>query len=276
MERSEENIGTGRGCGVAFIHYNRQRDLPLMIAVRNATFISHLQLWRQLEARGLESSKRSFSWRLQRLTDAGAIEKLPPRLPYPGAVYTITRLGLECLEACGEGLVSLHSDSKTLANPAQIQHYLEIVEIRAAIERSGILKEWTDDVEIRSMNQAIGVPLAKNYDAIAELELDGVRRRIAIEYERHLKSVERYRAIVEALENEDQIDLLLYLTSSLDLLYQLIGHFSEETFPVLAAPSSAFCPAPLTARLHVADQCGTNRTTLAALLKSPATLKKRK
>jgi hypothetical protein len=276
MGRSEESLGAGREQGVAYIHYNRQRDLPLMIAVRNATFISHSQLWKQLESRGIESSKRSFGWRLQRLTDAGVIEKLPPRLPYSGAVYTITRLGLECLEACGEGLVSLHSDSKTLANPAQIQHYLEIVEIKAALERSGILKEWTDDVEIRSMNQAIGVPLAKDYDAIAELELDGVKRRLAIEYERHLKSAERYRAVVEALKNEDQIDLLLYLTSSLDLLYQLIGHFSDETFPVFAAPSSAFCPAPLTARLHVADQSGTSRTTLAALLKSPATLAIRK
>jgi len=117
-----------------YIQYNPRRDLPLLLAIRNATFISHRQLWNHLSARGIETCRRSFNWRIRRLTDAGIVQKLLPLFPYPGPVYTITRAGLACLEACGEGLVSLTTESKTMADPNQIQHYLELAEIHAALE----------------------------------------------------------------------------------------------------------------------------------------------
>ena len=62
------------------------------------------------------------------------------KIPYKGAVYTISRLGLECLEACGDGLMSLSSDSRCLMNPHQMQHYLELAEIRRALRKSHVLK----------------------------------------------------------------------------------------------------------------------------------------
>src|SRR6201998_3516206 len=179
MERHSAEINAILPARSPYIHYNRERDLPLMLAIRNATFISHNQLWEHVQARGLETSRRSFNWRIARLTQAGIAEKLPPLLPYPGPVYTITRAGLACLEACGEGLVSLTSESKTMADPNQIQHYLELVEIHAALRRTNLLVEWTGDLEVRSINQSIDVPLAKDYDAIADLEFEGARYRIA-------------------------------------------------------------------------------------------------
>jgi hypothetical protein len=43
--------------------------------------------------------------------------------------------------------------------------------------------------------------------------------RIAIEYERSLKSSDRYRDLVSAIAGERQVQMILYLTSSVDLLY---------------------------------------------------------
>ena len=254
----------------SYIQYSSQRDMPMLLAVRNATFICHSQLWEHLSAQGVETSRRSFNWRIQRLTQAGVIRRLPPLLPYPGPVYTIARAGLACLEACGEGLVSLTSDSRSLANLNQMQHYLELAEVRAALRKSGLLKEWTGDLEIRSINLSIDVPLAKDYDAIADLDFEGLRYRIAIEYERSLKSSERYQEIISAITIERQVDLVLYLTSSLDLLYQLKAEFERRDYPIALAPSHAFCLNPITARLYPTRSLGATRATFPGLLRSIA------
>ena len=65
--------------------------------------------------------------------------------------------------------------------------------------RTNLLVEWTGDLEVRSINMSIDVPLAKDYDAIADLEFEGARYRIAIEYERSLKSSKRYHEIISAI-----------------------------------------------------------------------------
>ena len=36
-----------------------------------------------ISARGIETCRRSFNWRIRRLTDAGITQKLPPLFPYP-------------------------------------------------------------------------------------------------------------------------------------------------------------------------------------------------
>jgi len=238
-----------------------------MLAIRNATFISHNQLWEHVQAKGLETSRRSFNWRIARLNEAGVAEKLPPLLPYPGPVYTITRAGLACLEACGEGLVSLTSESRTLANPNQMQHYLELAEVRTAIRRAGILREWSSDLEIRSINQSIDVPLAKDYDAIADVEWEAKSYRIAIEYERSLKSSDRYRDLVSAIAGERQVQMILYLTSSVDLLYQLKAEFDRQDFPVALAPSHSFRLNPLAVRLYTTRKFELTRATMPVLMR---------
>ena len=268
MERNPGNPALTPRSRARYIQYNRERDLPLMLAIRNAVFVSHYQLWDHFQASGLETSRRSFNWRIERLTRAGVTEKLPPLLPYSGPVYRITRAGLACLEACGEGLVSLTSESRTLANANQMQHYLELVEVHAAFRRTGVLREWASDLEIRSINQSIDLPLAKDYDAIADVELDGIRYRIAIEYERSLKSSERYRDLVSAIAGERQVRMILYLTSSVDLLYQLKAEFDRQDFAVALATSRSFCINPLTTRLYPARSFGVQRATLPALLRA--------
>jgi hypothetical protein len=267
MEWHQAEITSPTRSRSRYIQYNRERDLPLMMAIRNATFISHYQLWEHIQANGIETSRRSFNWRIARLTQAGVIEKLPPLLPYPGPVYTITRTGLACLEACGEGLVSLTSESRTLANLNQMQHYLELAEVRAAFRRAGLLREWAGDLEIRSINQSIDVPLAKDYDAIADLEWEAKSYRIAIEYERSLKSSDRYRNLVSAIARERQVQMILYLTSSVDLLYQLKSEFDHQDFPVALAPSHIFRHNPLAARLYTTRKFDLARATMPVLMR---------
>jgi hypothetical protein len=275
MGRHETAIVEGHGAvdpveqsRSTYIRYNEERDLPMLLAIRNASFISHGQMFDQLVAKGSEASRRAFNWRIQRLVKAGVVMKMPPQLPYCGPVYAITRSGLACLEACGQGLMSLTSESRSLVNPAQILHYLELGEIQAAFQRTRLLREWTGDLEVRSINQSIDLPLAKDYDAIAELELRGSRYRIALEYERSLKSSARYREVVAAIEDESQIQLLVYFTSSIDLLYQLKAEFEDQRFPIVLATSRSFCMSPLATRLYSTHSLGGNRTTLEYILEA--------
>jgi hypothetical protein len=173
---------------------------------------------------------------------------------------------LACLEACGQGLVSLTSDSKSLVNPAQAQHYLELAEIQAAFRATKFLKQWTGDIEVRSINLSIDLPLAKDYDAIVQMEYNGERFRIALEYEKSLKTSARYQEIVAAIEEEDQIHLLVYMTSSLDLLYQLKAEFEEQKFPIVLVPARSFCMNPLETLMYSTGFLGGQKASLLEVL----------
>lgn len=268
MERNSADIVPASVERSPYIQFNWERDLPLMLAVRNATFISHRQLSEQIRAGGSETGRRSFNWRIERLVRAGMADRLPPQPPFVGPVYTITREGLACLESCGQGLVSVTSESRTLAKPSQVHHYLELAEIRAAFRRAGLLREWAGDLEVRSINQSIDLPLAKDYDAIADIQWETNPFRIAIEYERSLKSSDRYRELISSIAGEHQVRLVLYFTSSVDLLHQLKPEFDRQEFPVALVPSHIFRINPLTARLYLTRALGAQRATLPALLRT--------
>jgi hypothetical protein len=129
-----------------------------------------------------------------------------------------------------------------------------------------MLKEWTGDLEIRSINQSIDLPLAKDYDAIVELEFEGFCYRIALEYERSLKASTRYQEIVAAIEDEDQVQLLVYMTSSIDLLYQLKAEFEEQRFPIALVTARSFCMSPLATRMYSTRSLGGQKATLEDVL----------
>jgi hypothetical protein len=250
------------------LQFSYQRDLPMILTVRNASFISYRQLSSQLMSQGSEFNRKGFSWRLNRLVAAGVIQELAPMVPFPGPVYTISRQGLACLEACGEGLISLISESKFLPNPRQATHYLELVEIRGALRRAGLLVRWIGDLELKSMNLAIDQPLAKDYDAVADVVVDGKTKvTVAIEYERTVKAAKRYEEIVETLRDEREIQLLLYLTASTDLVYQLKGLFEDLKFPIAVGPSGGFCADPMGFRMHNTLYRGQKKATLVELIR---------
>jgi hypothetical protein len=98
------------------------------------------------------------------------------------------------------------------------------------------------------------------------LEFEGFRYRIAVEYERSLKAATRYQEIVAAIEDEDQIQLLVYMTSSIDLLYQLKAEFEEQRFPVVLVSARSFCMSPLATRMYSTRSLGGQKATLEDVL----------
>lgn len=214
------------------VHLNSERDLPLLLAVRNSTFVSHDQLFQLMVATGIEHDRRCFNWRIRRLIRGAHVRKTPVVDPYKGVVYSITRFGLAVLESYGEGLISITSDSRNLPSLLQAPHFLELNEIHTAFKTTGSLKSWKSDRELISLNYVIGTPLAKDYDAIAEVEAAGDSLRIAIEYERTLKSADRYKEIQKAIQDEGQVDMVLYLTSTLDLVFTLSREFNHPALPM--------------------------------------------
>jgi hypothetical protein len=96
-----------------------------------------------------------------------------------------------------------------------------MVSIRVALAKAGVLHSWKSDLEITSKNLVLESGMTKDFDAVAEIEIDGSTRTIGIEYERTPKAATRYRAIREVFERDETTDAILYLTANDDLLYLL-------------------------------------------------------
>jgi hypothetical protein len=225
------------------------RDLPALLHIRNTTFISHEQLFSFLVEKKLESNRRSFNWRVQRYLKCEYIRAIGRVLPYTGEVYTITRLGLSLLESFGEGLVSVSSESRTLPGRQQAPHFLELNEIRSAFRATGKLHRWQNDRQLTSLNYVIGTPLTKDYDAIAGLAFEQKVLRIAVEYERTLKTSARYQQISEAIRDEDDVDMILYLTPTPDFVFTLGNEFKKPELPMAFCASRRFRTSGLNATM---------------------------
>lgn len=102
---------------------------------------------------------------------------------------------------------------------------IELNDIRLALLRSNLLTKWKGEMEIISENLALYGEGSKDYDAVVTVEVDGVERKFAIEYERVAKSSTRYEEIRRALEADHRVELVLYLTPSQELLYLLSEQF---------------------------------------------------
>ena len=219
---------------------SEERDVPLLLQARNCTFISHDQLMEFALESGLERSRRSFNWRINRFLAGRLISSIGRVLPYAGQVYTITRQGLSLLETFGEGLVSVSSGSETLANRLQAPHFLELIEIRRSFKQTGILQHWQTDRELSSLNYVLGSPLVKDYDALAEITWGPKALRLAVEYERTLKTSARYQEIAKGIRDEDQVSAILYLTPTPDLVFTLSAAFKKPELPMLFTASRRF------------------------------------
>jgi hypothetical protein len=143
-------------------------------------------------------------------------------------------------------LFSLPSTTeRKIIHPLQIPHALELVNIRLAMLRAGILVAWKSDLEIASRNLVLDGPPAKDYDAIAEIEVDGVAHSIAIEYERSLKKIARYREIREILNQDQTAETILYLAVNEQLLYTLACELRAVHKHIGFVLSSSFRQSPL-------------------------------
>ena len=70
----------------------------------------------------------------------------------------------------------------------------------------------------------------------------------------------------QAIEDEDQVQLLVYMTSSIDLLYQLKAEFEEQRFPIALVTARSFCMSPLATRMYSTRSLGGQKATLEDVL----------
>jgi hypothetical protein len=228
-----------------YIALSETCDVPVLLHVRNARALCFDQLRELLSHEMLAVIARSLRWRVARLEKVGLVARFNEQRFLGKPVYRITQLGLECLESRGHSLVSLPSDTEQILHPSKIAHALELVNIHLAFARTGLLRSWKTDVEIASRNLVAVGGAIKDYDAIAQIEVDGCIINIGIEYERSAKSVTRYDAIREALDNDKTTDLVLYLVASEDLLYLLAMELRSARKRIAFALSDTFRRSPL-------------------------------
>ena len=77
------------------------------------------------------------------------------------------------LESRGHYLLSLPSATEAILHPSQVPHALEMVNIRVAFAKAGVLHSWKSDLEIASKNLVLENGAAKDFDAVAGIEVDG-------------------------------------------------------------------------------------------------------
>ena len=204
---------------------NPERDIPLLRQVRNSKFVSHHQLFEFMKLGGFDRSRNSFNWRLKRLLDSGHISICQGIYGAGSAVYRVSKDGILLLEHHGQFTAVWHSNTKHFPHTSQVFHALELNAVWLALARANVLAGWQTELEIASFNTISRVPYQKDYDAIVDVWIGENTARFALEYERTLKGRAHYERIRTALEAEQQIEFILYLTSGMEVLVHLLREF---------------------------------------------------
>src|SRR5215472_14711288 len=201
------------------------RDIPVLLQVRNSKFITHQQLFSFMRPLN-ESNRRSFNWRIRRLLDASYISVCDGISGRGNLVYRITRQGLLELENHGRFATVLNSRTQHLPHPSHANHALALNSIQLALIQNNLLVSWQSDVEIASANTISRDPMAKDYDAVVDVWNDKTASRFGLEYERTLKSAQQYEKVRRALEAEDKLGCILYLTAGEEICLHLANELS--------------------------------------------------
>src|SRR6202142_1645879 len=204
-----------------------ERDIPLLLQVRNSRFVSHAQLFEFMKFGGVDRSRNSFNWRVKRLVTYGQLELCQEVYGAGSAVYRIGRRGIALLEHHGEFTTVLHSNTVHLPHVSQAFHSLELNRIQLALAQANLLAGWQSEVEVASFNTISRSPYEKDYDAIVDVWIGDNRARFALEYERTLKSSKQYERVRAALQAERQIACILYLTSGMEVLVHLVNELES-------------------------------------------------
>jgi hypothetical protein len=216
------------------------RDIPLLLEVRNSKFISRRQLFELLQTEDNPLNPKTYTCRLQRLLRADFIRLLEGTGWHGSAIYSITPRGLMELESHGELAIALHSGTLHMPHPLHVYHALELTDIRLKLRRSSLLVDWRPEIEIASCNMVSGV-FRKDYDALVSLDIGGATYQFGLEYERTLKSARRYARVRTALDAERNVDSVLYLAASPKMAVILAYYLTPCSRPLAFAAARQFC-----------------------------------
>lgn len=225
---------------------NMEKDIPLLVLIRNSTYITQRQIYALWEG---DDSAKAIEHRLYKLRTVGQLQEHGLAFPYPSRVLSITRAGLSTLEAVGRGLLSVSSDSEHLADPLQVHHYLGLNRTQTLFREMFPGLKWIGDRELRSLNIIATSTTVKDYDAVVDLPGAGKDERtikLAIEFERTPKSKERYAEIRGQIANESKVDGVLYVTED-EMLSLLV---SREVYTKTCQVGSVTIGELLENRMH--------------------------
>jgi len=218
----------------------RDRDRDLLHFVADARYITQTQLFQLARSKAVEFDRPVFNWRVRRLVNSGLLRK--QIVPYLGAdaLYSITRAGILALERMGIMYLGGYVEREKDPTEVQIPHVLEMNRIRLALERSHSLVNWIPEVMVRVLNLSPTLGYAKAYDAVATVRTSGGHAEFAIEYERTLKSAQKYEKILEAIDGERRLRTILYLAPSFEILFSLRSCFERARHDILFALVNEF------------------------------------
>lgn len=204
-----------------YIALSDDRDVPMLLVIRNARAITCGQICALLLNNGTEKCRRSVLWRLDRLERNSLIERIDCGRLLPEPVLAITRSGLELLELRGQALLSLPSTTKEIVRRSQVLHSVELAGICAALTAGHVLVSWQWELEVLSQNLVYGSECTKDFDALVEVSDGNRTKSFAIEFERTAKGSTRYGDLRKALSAATGVDTILYLTPDPSILYLL-------------------------------------------------------
>jgi hypothetical protein len=243
---------------------NKDRQLLEIVAITNR--ITQLQLWEIAKLKGIESDRKVFEWRVRRLATGGFLRR--DRQPFLGSrvLYSITENGICGLEMGGVYLLSVYVERKDDEVERQVMHALQLNRAHIALLNTGALQRWTPAKDLAIINRAGYRSYAKTYDAVATISVDRESFEIGIEYERSLKSADKYEELRSKLESEDRADAILYLFSKAEIGTKLQWAFRNSQKDIVIAHHEQFVASPLEAPAV----CRILQTTLCDVLRSVA------
>jgi hypothetical protein len=212
------------------------RDREFLHLVADSRFITHNQLFELIRLKALEFKRPIFNWRVRRLVSRRLLRKQVISYLGGDALYSITRGGIHALEELGVTYLGGYVEREKDPHEAQIPHVLELNRIRLALERSRTLVVWVPEAFIRVVNLSPTFCYAKTYDAVATVNLGNkIWAEFAIEYERTLKSEQKYAKILDGIATERRVQAILYLTQSYEILATLRWYFRRARLEILLA-----------------------------------------
>jgi hypothetical protein len=255
---------------------NPKKDLPLLQLIRDATFISRQQIELLIAGRTEEVNYRCRNRRLERLVELNQIQIYPQCFPYPGRIFAITQAGINTLQVTGMGILSVSADTETLADVGQVPHFIGLNQIEIAARKAFGVRRWIGDRQLKSLNIASNRPTQKDYDSIAEIASPSDSNAIiylGIEYERTIKSKDRYAQIRKKLEAERQIQGLLYFADTETNASLLSREVYSATVPVGVVIASQFQTNGVDAMLRVVQDRSVIRVSVQDYIASIGRLK---
>jgi len=209
------------------IALGQEHDYPILRQVIRSHFVTHAQLLEIMKHGGYERDRRVFDWRLRRLVTHGVVLKLQTPALRAEPIYSISPTGSLLLQSSGECFVPLPSPRGPRDRELKVLHAVELNDLRLTLLRAGLEILWVAESEIRSRNELTPTGYAKDYDALVTVSLAGRSARFALEYERTLKSNQKYRDIAKLLGDERAVERVLYLLPNYDLVSFLAGFFER-------------------------------------------------